>query len=52
MRYSEMSLEELVNLKDDMIGRYIGTFDKPESYYRILEMLYDEIKTRENNEIQ
>ena len=52
MRYSEMSLEELVNLKNDLVGRYIGTWDKPERYYRILEMLNDEIKTRENNEIQ
>lgn len=52
MRYSEMSLEELINFKNDMIGSYIGTWDKPESYYRILEMLNSEIKTRENNEIQ
>lgn len=29
MRYSEMSLEELVNLKNDLVGRYIGTWDKP-----------------------
>ena len=51
MRYSEMSLEELVNLKNDLVGRYIGTWDKPEQYYRILEMLNGEIKSRVNNEI-
>jgi hypothetical protein len=51
MKYSEMTLEALEELKNDLIGRYIGTWDKPDYYYRTLEILNDEIKIRGNNEI-
>lgn len=46
MEYKDMKLEMLEDLKNDLIGRYIGDFDKPEYYYRKLEALNSEINKR------
>ena len=46
MELKEMTLDMLQELREELVGRYIGTWDKPEWYYRKLEAIDLEIKSR------
>ena len=39
------TLEQLEERKEELIKRYIGTFDKPLSYYNCLEVINKDIET-------
>lgn len=36
----------LLELKDELVRRYIGTYDKPTSYYNSLEVINKELDKR------
>jgi len=38
------TLKQLEEEKENLIQRYIGTFDKPKSYYNCLEIINKEIE--------
>ena len=41
---AKQTLKQLEERKDDLVKRYIGTFDKPLSYYNCLEIINKDIE--------
>ena len=39
--------EELIRIREALIGEYIGTWDKPQSYFKQLEEIEHELMKRE-----
>jgi len=48
VKFKDATLEELRILRKELIKRYIGTFDKPKSYYNSLEVLNGHIANLTN----
>ena len=44
------TLKQLEERKDNLIKRYIGTFDKPLSYYNCLEIINKDIEIAKNKQ--
>ena len=47
MKYRELTKEQLIEKREQLIKEYIGVFNKPQSYFKELEEMEQELMKRE-----
>ena len=45
--YRELTKEQLIEKRETLIKKYIGVFNKPQSYFKDLESIEQELMKRE-----